>query len=728
MNMTRPALESYDTETHRIGPDAIAPDIVCCAFADEQDTEIVASVHPDTRELLDSMIEHALDVDGGRRAVFCNAAFDLAVFGSHNPELLPAIFAALDAGHIHCIKIREKLLNLATTGKLDFMELPNGMNIKIGYSLNDMSKLYLDKDRSDDKKATDSWRINFDALEDTPVARWPREALEYVLDDVRDPIHIWHCQEDRREHLIAERGIDPWGAKGDHSVLIHRVKLDFCLYLMGLRGFTPDPKRVLEVKAELEKELSPESMSELIKLGIVIPAQPEQPYANGAKDEDGNPKMKKAQKEKTSKKELEFYVTRDFHIRHPDIELRYTDKGNLQVDSAWLEEFADADSKGVLQQYKHRQSLQKLLTTELPRMMWNGEVAKTVHPNFDQPKETGRTSSFAGKLYPSFNCQNVHAQVRDCFIARPGRVLVSLDYKAMELATLAQTCVNLFGYSVAAQRINQGIDLHTNLGATLAYHLDADFHSSCAEHGVKGVDEVLNAFMACQKSEDAAARKFFGHYRKFAKPTGLGYPGGLGAETMITYAKDTYGVVVDLEMAKLMKDLWLQTYPEMEDYFEYINKQCVDPWNRGYRPSHDGGYDECDSYCYTTPLGMHRAGCSYCAAANGMGLQSPSAEGATGAVVEVVRRVFDSSRNSELFGEVWPLGFVHDEIILDAPLNSDTHELVMEVSDVMVSAMREITPDVAAGAEPALMYIWDKRAEPVYDQNGRITVWTPSEE
>ena len=41
----------------------------------------------------------------------------------------------------------------------------------------------------------------------------------------------------------------------------------------------------------------------------------------------------------------------------------------------------------------------------------------------------------------------------------------------------------------------------------------------------------------------------------------------------------------------------------------------------------------------------------------------------------------------------------------------------------MCQGMRIITPDVQAKSEPALMRRWNKAAETVLDENGRLMVW-----
>jgi len=170
-------------------------------------------------------------------------------------------------------------------------------------------------------------------------------------------------------------------------------------------------------------------------------------------------------------------------------------------------------------------------------------------------------------------------------------------------------------------------------------------------------------------------------------------------------------VVVDLETAKRLRDIWFDTYPEMRPYFAWVTSDCKDPRNA-------------EKYAYVSPLGMYRAGASYCACANGAALQTPSAEGAKLAVFRVVRACYDPTLGSCLYG-CKPLAFIHDEIIVELPQDEFVHERANEVGRLMVEAMGEIMPDMTIKANPCLMERWNKDAEPVFDDKGRLTIWRP---
>lgn len=714
----------FDTETRLIGKDNLFPPIVCLtSFDSKTGKEAITAVKPHLGDLQDAC--YAV-IKSPAVKVAANTKFDLGVIVRAFPELLPDIFKEMEEGRVKCVQIREKLLNLADFGDLKYKTMM-GIKKPIEYKLSALVKKYLDMDISEDKTSTDAWRTNYEVLEKDPVEKWPTEAVEYAKQDATLAVAVYEAQEERRRQITDRLGHDPLMTED------FRMMADFCLSRVTLHGVAVDPEAKKAIEAMLAEELKPEKLDLLIKEGILLPAVPESPYSNGAKNPDGTPKMKAAVPEKTSRTTLIKYITA-LGNTNPDIELRYNEptdtekakaekegrepQGNLCTDAEWLKEFAELDP--VLAQYHHRQKLLKLITTELPRMEYVDDqgqrrTADVVHAVFDVLKETGRTSSFGGDLYPSFNGQNVDPRARKCFVPRPGRLLFSVDYNQMELGTAGQTCLDLFGYSELANKINAGYDTHTYLGAHLAYALDEEFKADVDARGIQDGDLLYAHFKSLAKGTKAQ-KEFFKTYRTLAKPTGLGYPGGLSPKTFMRLAKAQYGIVCTLERAEMLRDIWLMTYPEFEEYFDYIKKHCKDEYGDG------------NTFKYITPLGMYRANANYCPTANGLALQSPSAEGAIMGLNEVVRACYDSTRKNELlFGKVFPSIFIHDEIVGEVEDDGKAHLRVEEVGRLMVEAMRIVTPNVEARYGACLMRRWDKAAEPVRDSSGNLVVWEPQE-
>ena len=394
----------------------------------------------------------------------------------------------------------------------------------------------------------------------------------------------------------------------------------------------------------------------------------------------------------------------------------------------------------ILAQFDEWQGLRKVVDVEIPKLKEALALGGTIHPTFDDLKKTGRVSSRKSKSFPSINIQqigrgfNVEYKGPDGKVVRkekieprhayispyPGWLLLSIDYSYVELCTLAQTLYRIFGHSRLRDVINAGHDPHAFLGAQLAVGLDKDFSEYVASCGTSssdldGVYQLFRVLKFGTKPQNA----FFKLYRNFAKPTGLGYPGGLGAKTLIGYAKNTYGVIIEsVEQAKSFKEVWIRAFPEMGEYLGskgYVSRNLVDA-------KHSKSDD--DRFCYFSPLGMHRANCFFCEAANGFALQGPAAEGMKIAIFNIARACWDPEEKSCLYG-CRHLAAVHDEVILTVPDDQWMHERAFEASRIWIAGMRKICPDVNIYAEPAAMRRWDKNAEPVYGDDDRLRVWEP---
>jgi len=691
---------AFDTETHLIGPENIFPKMVCITLS-QLDTEtnategpFIASCHVDDFDALCDILDR---IDKADMIVGHNVAYDVGVLIRELPDFADLLYQKMAEGKVQCTRMNEKLMNLATTGS------PYGISTRSYISLADLSLTYLGIDISSTKTESDAWRTNYDALDGMPLSEWPANAVEYALGDADITMMVWHEQQKAAERISQKIGVPVL------KVAAFRAAVDCALRQTTSNGIHVDAEEKAKLEQEYAAELDGPQVALLIETGILRPAESEQPYANNAKNPDGTTKMKAAKHASIDTKRLTKYVLEV--CTRLKIEPLYTDKGKVSIAEEWREEHAHKDP--VLAAYDFRQKLQKMITTEIPRMNdADGNTAKMVHVPFDSLKETGRCSSSADKLFPSINGQNVDPRARVCYVPRPDHLFLSLDYNQMELGTVAQVCLSVFDKSVLAETINEGIDVHSYTGSQLAFSMDTTFQQECVESNANLPMEVFEAFSKHKESDPG----FHKHWRTFAKPTNLGYPGGLGPETFVRYAKTSYGVEVNLEQATEFRTLWKDTYPEFWQYFDWVGNDLNDPHNP-------------DAYAYITPMGMYRANCTFCAAANGAGLQSPSAEGALAALWETVRRTICKETDSLLTG-CRVVNFIHDEIMLEVPIlpNEDLHKIAKEVESIMVEAMRRITPDVTPRCEAAYMDRWYKEASPVYDENGHLTVWRPADE
>lgn len=444
-------------------------------------------------------------------------------------------------------------------------------------------------------------------------------------------------------------------------------------------------------------------------------------------------------------------------------------KTSLQADEEWMTTYADKDP--LLMKYVQRKKLAKICTDYLPKFYYDDEgekkPAEVLHCSFNALKKTGRSSSkcaTTGKgknkkaIYPGRNAQNVDPRVRPCTIPRDGKILISSDYSGMEHGTLAQKCFELFGASVMRDNINAGVDNHAYLASQIALHMEPGFRYLLGDHKYDTHDpnSVFKAFMLCKGSdlvcnaampmsadgiitqykaehdEDHSGTvtygEFFKFYRRFAKPTGLGFPGGLGPATMVTYAKGTYKVELTEDLARQLRVIWMNTYPEMEQYLLWVNNHSRDQFHKSHYIKKDGAKKLHQYYTYTTPRGMVRARCDYCACANGAGLQAPSAEGALSALYEVQKACWLAKETDDMMFGCYPINFIHDEILWECPDDKFVDDRVAYVDKIMVDEMEKVTPDVKARTESVAMRRWYKSAEPTFDDEGHLIPWSSDED
>lgn len=752
-NFTRDVskLVALDTETFLIDEATTWPKVVCLTGYTPGQTHPFICVGDDIKRAMDYLIAE------GFTFIWMNAKFDMGVLWNNGILTGEQIFALYDEGRIIDLPTNEKLLNLAEFGGTNTLIMDGFVTTVKRLSLEFLVKSYLGMDITEAKTGADSWRLRYRELHSVPLNEWPPEALKYALDDAKDTFDVCMAQIARSDRLKETMGLDVLQISPAKSAV------DFVLGCLTERGNVLDQTKLPEVMAELERLLDPSNFQILYDIGFLTPASDGEPYKDGRKEHredciynpdnpgyikkakggecDCPPKLTNPTAEKRNEKVVKEKVL-ELAAANPEIELTYTDKGAVQVNASFFEKYGGYYEPLLLLQ--ERDKTKKLKTTYIDHLYYpeghihSGSPVSIIRGNYNNLVDTGRTSSYSGKHYPSWNSQNIPNFVRPVILPRPGFVLCSVDVSGMELGTLAQTCINLFGYSRMADLINNGIDLHAYLGAQIAFHTDhwfklfvEDYHNT--NRGTSLQDNTYTMFRCFAKQSDTpvssdqftglwkskghefvpSCADFYKHYRTLAKPTGLGYPGGLGAATFISYARATFGVIVTLEEAKTLKAIWLSTYPEMHQYKKYIEDSC----------SSSGGYF---NYTINTPNGvLHRSKATYCACSNGLGLQSPSAIGATLALWHVTRACYDKSLDSLLYCKNFPTMFIHDEIVselVDEGAYANT-VCVEEIQGIMEKAMQAITPDVKAGTEACLMTRWDKSAYAKKDDNGNLLVW-----
>lgn len=255
----------------------------------------------------------------------------------------------------------------------------------------------------------------------------------------------------------------------------------------------------------------------------------------------------------------------------------------------------------------------------------------------------------------------------------------------MELHGLSQVCKTLLGHSTLGKAINAGLDPHLSVASDIL-HLPY---------------------------EEAKKRKkelTIDNARQVGKVANFGIPGGLGAPKLVMFAKKSYNVSLTEDEAKQLKKQWLQTWPEMRDYFYLIGRMTDNAEGRAV-------FKHIKSNRW-------RGDASYTSTCNsffqGLGADAVTAAG------YVISRACYTDRSSPLFGSRL-VNCIHDEFILEAPIDR-AHEAANEMGRIAAEVANEWMPDCPfQPLEALLMSRWSKAAFPVFGADERLTAWRPED-
>lgn len=311
---------------------------------------------------------------------------------------------------------------------------------------------------------------------------------------------------------------------------------------------------------------------------------------------------------------------------------------------------------------------------------------------FSSLLETGRTSSSKpGPPLVGAQLQNFprKAGARECLIPRPGHVFVSADLPSAELRSLAQVCLDKFGRSVMADQLNAGRDLHLWFGGQIL-----------------GMEYEQVLALAHEPRIKLA--------RQNAKPCNFGFPGGMGAVKFVLYAWLSYRVRLTEQEAKRLKRVWLAAFPEMAEFFAWIDSLLA-------------GRD----YATVTHLrsGRVRGRVPYCAACNTQ-FQELTGNAASSGLYAVSRACYVQESSPLYLSR--PVMYTHDEIVCETP-EEIAHEAALELSKLMADEFTQWHPDVPALActgpskdprqvVPCVSRRYSKDMKPVW-QEGRLVPW-----
>lgn len=741
----------WDVETHLIEPGNLTPRLVCMSASGgrdsfdalskwmgqplpedgqlllgEGDGQLWVRVRGDEWEVLVGR-ELALDL-----LVFClensdvlvaqNGSYDWGVMCNEHPELLPLLASLMEDGHIADTRVREMLICIANDDFVFDSRIgkKRGGGKKgdegAGFSLAELVEIHFGV-KLGGKKGDDVWRLRYAELDGVPLDQWPDTAIYYAAEDALWARRVYLAQAEPMELSKGEV------VKLDGTVVneVEQTCAAWVLHLMACYGvFTDEPAvdafevlvREMVAKAEVAGKQAGFLVVNRCKkclgtgwasLTLDDLAPPYVPCAHcdgldhdtcnatgvyGTVKKTGGFKQLVPPKTATSNKRLKALVE-EAYGGSPPLTKRPKDaspkwKPGTSTDSDTLA----GSGNPLLEAYAEGSFAIKLLNTYLPILRNGVHAAVTSAPNV--LVRSGRTS------WRKPNMQNPPRKggFRDCFVPREGMIFASIDYSTVELATLAQCNLLLFGYSKMAEAINAGKDLHILFGLELLKK--------------KGIYLTYEEAVLAYEDEEHELHAEVADARQRAKPVNFGFPGGLGLDAFIEFARTTYGVEFTLNEAADIKRLWLAAWPEMRKYFKLMSDASRTSLDDRFSVRQFGS-------------GRIRGGCSYTSGANTL-FQGLAADGAKYALWLLFKACY-LDVDSPLYGvRMW--NFVHDEVLFEGPPET-AHLWAPEAARLMVVAMKMYVPDVYVAAEPALMYRWLKGAKTVYNERKELVPWTP---
>jgi DNA polymerase I-like protein with 3'-5' exonuclease and polymerase domains len=459
------------------------------------------------------------------------------------------------------------------------------------------------------------------------------------------------------------------------------------LNLMGAEGFAIDQSRVELLEKEIWEYLTPR-YDFLVEQGFC----------------DYIPNQKQPRKQIKKLKE---------YVESLELDLMYTNKGAIATSGEALASYLTQKPDDVLQAFSELSKYEKILTAYVSHLKGSDKI----YSSYGTTLNTGRTSSASSKLFNSVNIQNqprevknVTWDIRNCYIPRPDFKICSIDYSGLELCSAAHQLYSTLGYSYMREALNEG-------------NKPTDMHSKLAAK-IKGIP--YEEFMA-HKSE-------LKYVRQKAKPINLGFPGGIGYDTMrhlmwrdgiqtrfqilekakrksdLYYyltnlaapdirikrmTKDEYALVQD-ELV-LLKKYVFDLYPDLEQFLKETHLKFLNGKHK-YVKNDFGEWEEEPMYKYSTH-GFTRDWCTYTALCNGFLMQTPSAVGAKKAVNKIMRTFYNNP-------DIYPQAFIHDEIVFE--VRKGRYDLVEQAANIMIDEMQSVLSSVRIAVEASMSDYWQK--------------------
>lgn len=738
-----PRLLGFDTETFLIMPGNLAPKPVVASFHDGSQGWFERFLNPFDDDCAEETIEGALTP--GIILAVANGAYDAALSMRHQPHLTKLWFDKYRRGEVFDIEIAAALDAVAEGRMTDGMVLDrnhqplrkDGESGKVTsrFSLNNCVWLYLGRRNA---KENDAYRLRYGELSRMPKEQWPREAVEYPVDDAGNQREVAAVQLEHSQNIgmIGAQFNEPPLLAMSHLAL--HTWAHFCMHLGAVHGFRTDADRIAAIEKKINANVETDTQKFLVwgfmhtvntgtkkapvwevkENGAAIKREVILAYGGRADVActhcEGTGKVPS---EKTGKP-VNCKPCGATGLDVP-VSVPRTPADGIAADRDTL----DGTGNERLEAWAEAGKNDKMRETYLPWLKQG--VRETINTRPNAVLATGRCS-YDGLL------QLIPPKARECIVADDDMCFVSCDYPSQELCTLAQATYWVTGESQMRDIINQTRDpgaLHAQFGARMG--------------GIDANDsEAMKAFLKAAKiksSREAALRQM-------AKAANFGFPGMMGVPTFVL-AKRKEGLrfcvlaginaecaktVLEwrekplkkptcpdcLEVAAQLREDWFRQWPEIRPYFKWVS--TLEETQHGLK-------------IVTPGTGFVRDGMQASAAANHT-FQHLGAYVSKYAMCLTTTEAY-TDEASPLFGAK-PVVLAHDELFFKVPMKT-RGAAGKRICEHMLTAMRTFCPDIdAPEPEPAFCKYWYKKAElvkdaegrPVLADDGQPVLWAPSEE
>jgi DNA polymerase I-like protein with 3'-5' exonuclease and polymerase domains len=497
---------AIDTETTLIRENEV-PDL---ALISVSDGDCHYLIHPD--KLAAFLVQHQ-----HHHFVCHNAAFDFWVVEQYlrersASEALAAWWNVADVGHLHDTMLLDMLVDL---GKTDSFPRPRNLAVVS----NHYTGLSIDK--------SDPFRLRYGEIIGKDWGSVDPGFFSYAIKDaiVTHRAHVRLEQEAKelvKPHLadILPDAVDRFGVLTETL----QVRAAIALAVISRHGMHLDQETVSTVQHRIRDELD-----------VQIDYLKGMPCATGLfkTAKDGQIRVTpKAETPSLSTKRLVEVLVRIAEETDQDITIKRTPKGSVSTAAKTWAQYSDV----------HPFILHWVKMAELAKLcqFFRNLQHSVIHPRYTPLVRTGRVSC----MNPNIQQLPRSGGFREMVLASPGHYLLAVDYSYVELCTLAAACEFRYRSSTLADVIRGGTDPHVHTAAMFA-------NMSLEEFQRLEVDDPQR----------------YATLRQRAKALNFGIPGGLGAASLVAYARSAYGVKMSFDDAQEFRQRLIQdVYPELTAY------------------------------------------------------------------------------------------------------------------------------------------------------------------